>query len=116
MNMKQFVVWDLAGEIEMLWENLSSATLPMNNPTWPRLGSYRGRRGGKPEINSLNYEMATILLLPTLRNDTTNISDFVSVMQFESIWVRKGRNLGRLIEVVQPVRFGWVRYVARMEK
>jgi hypothetical protein len=35
-----------------------SATLSATNPTWPDPGSNPGRRGGKPEINSLSYGAA----------------------------------------------------------
>jgi hypothetical protein len=32
-----------------------SSTLSTTNPTWPDLGSNRGRRGGKPVTNRLSY-------------------------------------------------------------
>jgi hypothetical protein len=35
-----------------------SATLSTTNPTWPDLGSNRGRRGGKPATNRLSYGTA----------------------------------------------------------
>jgi hypothetical protein len=39
-------------------ETYPSAVLSTTNPTWPVLGSNRGRRGRKPATNSLSYGMA----------------------------------------------------------
>jgi hypothetical protein len=36
-----------------------SATLPLTNSTWPDLGSYPCRRGGKPATNRLSYGKAS---------------------------------------------------------
>jgi hypothetical protein len=52
------VEWRLAGETEVLGENLPQATLSTTNPTWPDPGSNPGRRGGKPAINRLSYGVA----------------------------------------------------------
>jgi hypothetical protein len=58
MFMEQLVKWGLAGETEVLGENLSSATLSTTNPIWPDLGSNPGRHGGKPATNRLSYGTA----------------------------------------------------------
>jgi hypothetical protein len=50
--------WELAGETEVLAENLPSANFSTINPTWPDLGSIPGRRGGKPATNRLSYGTA----------------------------------------------------------
>jgi hypothetical protein len=56
------VEWELAGETEVIGENLPSATLSATYPTWPDLGSNPGRRGGKPATNRLSY--GTVYLYP----------------------------------------------------
>jgi hypothetical protein len=53
--MENLVEWRLAGETEVLGENLPSATLSTTNPTWPDPGLNPGRRGGKPATNRLSY-------------------------------------------------------------
>jgi hypothetical protein len=62
MMMENLVEWRLAGETEVLGENLPSATLSTTNPTWPDPGSNPGRRGGKPATNRLSYGAALIAL------------------------------------------------------
>jgi hypothetical protein len=53
---QKLVEWRLAGETEVLGENLPhSTTLSTTNPTWPDLGSNPARRGGKPATNRLSY-------------------------------------------------------------
>jgi hypothetical protein len=50
----------LAGEIEFLGENLPQRHFcPSQNPTWRDPGLNPGRRGGKPETNSLSYGAAS---------------------------------------------------------
>jgi hypothetical protein len=49
----------LAGETEVLGENLPQRHFcPSQNPIWPDPGLNPGRRGGKPETNSLSYGAA----------------------------------------------------------
>jgi phage-related protein len=48
--------WELAGETEVLGENLPRATSSATNPTWPELVPNLGRRGGKPMTNRLSYD------------------------------------------------------------
>jgi hypothetical protein len=54
MSVKQSVEWEFAGEIEVLGENLPSATFSTTNLTWTDMGSNPGRRGGKPATNRLS--------------------------------------------------------------
>jgi hypothetical protein len=63
MNVEQSVEWELAGETEVLGENLPQSTLSTTNPTWPDLGSNPGRRGGKPATNRLSYGTAIVCLI-----------------------------------------------------
>jgi hypothetical protein len=58
MSVKQLMEWELAGNTEVLGENLPSATLFITNPTLPDLGSNPGRRGGKPATKRLSYGTA----------------------------------------------------------
>jgi hypothetical protein len=55
---EQLVEWRLAGETEVLGENLPSAILSTTNPTWPDPCANTGRRGGKPATNRLSYGAA----------------------------------------------------------
>jgi hypothetical protein len=54
---EQLVEWRLAGETEVLGENL-----PTTNPTGSDTGSNPGRRGGKPATNRLSYGATSVLL------------------------------------------------------
>jgi phage-related protein len=56
---KQLVEWRLAGETELLGENLPQRHLSTTNPTWPDPGSNVGRRGGKPATNPLSNGAAS---------------------------------------------------------
>jgi hypothetical protein len=62
MIMEQLVEWGLAGETEVLGENLPNAIFSTTNPTWPDLGSNPGRRGGTPATNRLSYGTALNIL------------------------------------------------------
>jgi hypothetical protein len=54
MNVEQSVEWELAGEIEVLGENLPQrhSVHHKSHMTWP--GSNPGRRGGKPATKRLS--------------------------------------------------------------
>jgi hypothetical protein len=56
MMMEKRVEW-LAGETEVLWENLTNAALSTLNHTCC-LDANPGRCGGKPAINRLSYGTA----------------------------------------------------------
>jgi hypothetical protein len=57
MNMQNLVEWELAGETEVLGENLPQCHLSTKNPTWLDMGSKPGRRGGKSELwHTLEYD------------------------------------------------------------
>jgi hypothetical protein len=56
---KKLVEWRLAGETEVLGENLPQRHFcPSQNPTWPYPGLNPGRRSGKPATNRLSYGVA----------------------------------------------------------
>jgi hypothetical protein len=61
VRMETLVEW-LAGETEVLGENLPDATLSTTNPTWPDPGWNPGRRGGKPATNRFSYGAAYVHL------------------------------------------------------
>jgi hypothetical protein len=50
--------WRLAGETEVLGENLPQRHFVPTNPSWRDPGSNPGRRGGKPATNRLSYGAA----------------------------------------------------------
>jgi hypothetical protein len=50
----------LAGETEVLGENLPQLHFPSQNLTWPDPGLNQGRRGGKPVTNRLSYSAALV--------------------------------------------------------
>jgi hypothetical protein len=58
---EKLVEWRLAGETEVLGENLPQRQFcPSQNPTWLDPGLNPGRRGGKPETNLLSYGAALV--------------------------------------------------------
>jgi hypothetical protein len=60
MNMENLVEWWLAGDTEVLGENLPQCHFVHHKSymTWP--GAKPGRRGGKPGTNRLSYGTANI--------------------------------------------------------
>jgi hypothetical protein len=56
MIVEKLVEWRLAGETEVLGENLPQPHFcPSQNPTWSDPGLNPGCRGGKPATNRLSY-------------------------------------------------------------
>jgi hypothetical protein len=55
---EQLVEWRLAGETEVLGENLPQRHFSTTNFTWADPGSNSGRRSGKPATNRLSYGAA----------------------------------------------------------
>jgi hypothetical protein len=62
MIVEQLVEWELAGEIEVLGEDLPSATSSTKNPTWLDVGSNPGHRCWKLATNCLSHGTASVLL------------------------------------------------------
>jgi hypothetical protein len=59
MIVEKHMEWRLAGETEVLGENMPQRHFcPSQNPTWPDPGLNPGRRGGKPATNRLSYGAA----------------------------------------------------------
>jgi hypothetical protein len=57
---EKLVEWRLAGETEVLGENLPQRQFcPSHNPTWLDPDLNPGRRGGKPATNRLSYGAAS---------------------------------------------------------
>jgi hypothetical protein len=73
MIMEQLVEWGLAGETEVLGENLPQCHLSTTNPTWPDLWSNLGRRSAKPATNRLSYGTAFKTLLLLYNEDSSHI-------------------------------------------
>jgi hypothetical protein len=57
-SVKQSVEWELAGEPEVLGENLPIASFFTTNPTWPDLELYSDLHFGKSATNRLSYGTA----------------------------------------------------------
>jgi hypothetical protein len=55
---EQSVEWELAGDTEVLGENLPQCHFVHHRSQWPDLGSNPGLRGGKPATNRLSYVTA----------------------------------------------------------
>jgi hypothetical protein len=68
MSVKQTVEWELAGETEVLGENLLQYHFVhhKSHVTW--LGSNLGRRGWKPATSRLNYGTDNINILERILN------------------------------------------------
>jgi hypothetical protein len=58
MNVEQWVEWKLAGETDVLGENLPQYDFSTTNPIWLDLDWNQGARGGKPATDRLSYDMA----------------------------------------------------------
>jgi hypothetical protein len=68
MNMEQWWNDIFAGETEVLWENLPSATLSTTNPAWIDPGANPGLRAERPATNRLSHGTALLLIL-LIQND-----------------------------------------------
>jgi hypothetical protein len=62
MIVEKFVEWRLAGEAEVLGENLSQRHWSTINPTWLDQGLNPGHRDGKPATNCLSYVTAYLCI------------------------------------------------------
>jgi hypothetical protein len=66
--MENLVEWRLAGDTEVLGENLPQRHFVQHNFHLPDPGSNPGRRGGKPATNCLSYGVAQVGVLTTQHN------------------------------------------------
>jgi hypothetical protein len=62
MMMEKLVEWWMAGEIEVLGENLPQCRFVQHKPHMLCPDANPGRRGGKPATNRLSYGTASIML------------------------------------------------------
>jgi hypothetical protein len=76
MMMKNLVEWRLAGETEVLGENLPT------NPTWPDPGLNPGRHGGKSTTNHLRYGAATRSSTSSLRYKYAQV--YPNILRYET--------------------------------
>jgi hypothetical protein len=68
VRMVNLVEWWLAGEIEVLWENLPQSTLSTTNPTWPESGSNRAVAVGSQRLTAWAMARPSRTLLLTALN------------------------------------------------
>jgi hypothetical protein len=79
MIMEQLVEWGLAGETEVLGENLPQCRFVHHKSHWPDLGSNPSRRGGKPATNRLSYGTACFYgyIVSKSKNSVDSICSFI---------------------------------------
>jgi hypothetical protein len=84
-------IWwnELAGETEVLGENLPRLHFP-TNPTWPDPGSNPGRRAGKSATNRLSYGAAQVIIVPTNIQPNTWTRVLGSCCGRTTVWAANG--------------------------
>jgi hypothetical protein len=94
MSVGQSVEWELAGETEVLGENLPQCHFVnhKSHTTWP--GLEPGRRGGKPVSNRLSYGTASLKVISRISLEESDENH--EKRDRRARWLDRGSNYVRL--------------------
>jgi hypothetical protein len=110
---EKLVEWRLAGETEVLGENLPQRYFcPSQNPTWPDPGLNPGRRGRKPTTNRMSYGAASRTLAGTRGYSTSRQTYVRSLDSAEEDlktmgvrnWRRKSRDRDQWTAIIKEAK------------
>jgi hypothetical protein len=80
MMMEKLVEWWLAGETEVLGENLHHCRFVHHKPQMFSTDANPGRRGGKPATNRLSYDTAFFFMLVPYREFISPVMTFILIV------------------------------------